>query len=106
MKTLHYIFARRLIAVSSLAVGCFGCHEPNYRAEVTSNGQGSMELHRVPKDPAETSTPVPSHASGARPVAAPGASIDRRIEELEAQVTRLNEEITKLKLEKAAGGSP
>lgn len=65
-----------------------GCQEPNYRTEVTGNGQGGVDIHRVPKDPSETTaqpTPEPSKSS-----------LEQRVEVLEATVLRQQEEIATL----------
>jgi hypothetical protein len=65
-----------------------GCQEPNYRTEVTGNGEGGVDIHRVPKDPSETTaqpTPEPSKSS-----------LEQRVEVLEATVLRQQEEIATL----------
>jgi hypothetical protein len=65
-----------------------GCQEPSYRTEVTGNGEGGVNIHRVPKDPSET-TP--------QRVAEPtNSSIEQRVEVLEATVLRQQEEIATL----------
>jgi hypothetical protein len=97
-----------VILASAIALGCPGCHEPDYRNEVVSDAQGRVQVHRVAKDAADSAAPdsaahAPVRTSGAAPAVSPGESIDRRIETLQSQVDRLNEEITKLKLQKAAG---
>ena len=77
-----------------------GCVEPNYRADVRPTGQGGVEVHRIPKDdPAPASVAPPSSPA---PAATPTPqAVDERIEELEKQVRAQNEEIQKLKQEKA-----
>lgn len=93
-----------MILVSCLALGfATGCHEPNYRNEVTTDSEGHVEVHHVPKD---VSSSPPSDAPGSAPSAAipsPGDPLDKRIEALEAQARQLNEEIAKLKLQKETG---
>ena len=81
----------RAIRLVALLVPIFiagGCQEPNYRTEVTGNGQGGVDIHRVPKDPSETTaqpTPEPSKSS-----------LEQRVEVLEATVLRQQEEIATL----------
>jgi len=65
-----------------------GCQEPNYRTEVTGNGQGGVDIHRVPKDPSET-TAQPT-------LGAAKSSLEQRVEVLEATVLRQQEEIATL----------
>ena len=74
-----------------------GCQEPNYRTEVTGNGEGGVEIHRVPKDPSETAaTPAPSAGKSA---------LEQRVGVLEATVLRQQEEIATLRRELSARNS-
>jgi hypothetical protein len=68
-----------------------GCQEPNYRTEVTGNGEGGVEIHRVPKDPSETAV-QPAPEMGKSP-------LEQRVEVLEATVLRQQEEIVTLRRE-------
>lgn len=76
-----------------------GCREPDYRTEVTGNGEGGVEVHRVPKDPSE----MPAQQS---PTSASNSAIERRIEVLEATVLRQQEEIAALRRELSGKGAP
>jgi hypothetical protein len=77
-----------LLAVIAMA----GCYEPPYRTEVVGNGQGGIELHRVPKDPA---LPVP-----AKPVDESAQQTIRRqqeeIERLKSLLRQRDDEIIRM----------
>lgn len=95
-------FAFRLRALSStlpvLMFFAVGCQEPNDRTEVTGNGEGGVVIHRVPKDPSETSSqPAP---------AATRSPLEQRVEVLEATVLRQQDEIASLRRELGARNSP
>lgn len=77
---------RTLIPMLLLTI--LGCQDPGYRTEVTGNGQGGVEIHRVPKDPSETAA-QPVHES----------QLEQRIEVLEATVLRQQQEIATLQRE-------
>lgn len=85
-----------------LPLSCFvlsffapGCHEPaDYRTEVVGNGEGGVEVHRVPKDPSEMS--APQQASLPAETKSP---LEQRVEVLEATVLRQQEEIATLRRE-------
>jgi hypothetical protein len=69
-----------------------GCHEPDYRTDVTGNGEGGVEIHRVPKDPSETvAQPAPAVQAETK------TPLEQRIEVLEATVLRQQEEIATLR---------
>ena len=67
-----------------------GCQEPkDYRTEVVGNGEGGVEIHRVPKDPSEVKS------TDSTPTANKSA-LDQRVEVLEATVLRQQQEIADL----------
>ena len=76
-----------------------GCREPDYRTEVTGNGEGGVEIHRVPKDPSEMS------AQQQTPPPATKSPLEQRVEVLEATVLRQQEEIANLRRELSARNS-
>lgn len=82
-----------LVAVAVLAVFIgAGCHEPDYRTEVTGNGEGGVNIQRVPKDPSE----ITAQQS---PPPATKSPLEQRVEVLEATVLRQQEEIATLRRE-------
>jgi hypothetical protein len=101
---LFFNSRRALLPCCMALVGCAGCVEPNYRNEVSTNSQGAVEVHRVEKD--ELATP-PAHPAPDSPQSTPAltttGSIDDRIAALQAQIDKLDAEITRLKLQKATG---
>jgi outer membrane murein-binding lipoprotein Lpp len=94
----------RLIFSSAVAfMLCTGCSEPNYRNDVTTNGQGQVEVHRMPKDSQpQMAAPAPQQAVTPAPAAPSGQTIDQQIADLESQVRALNARIDRLKLQKQA----
>ena len=73
-----------------LPIILLGCQEPkDYRTEVVGNGEGGVEIHRVPKDPSEVtstdSTPTANRSA-----------LEQRVEVLEATVLRQQQEIAEL----------
>jgi hypothetical protein len=81
-------FPRSAILLSLATTGCY--EPPNYRYQVTSSGQGNVQVSTVPKDPtAEQPTPT----------AAVSAQVEQqqRIDALEAQVRALSAENAQLK---------
>lgn len=69
-----------------------GCHEPpDYRTEVVGNGEGGVEVHRVPKDPSEMNAQQEQS-----PPSATKSPLEQRVEVLEATVLRQQEEIATL----------
>ena len=77
----------------AIVVLAIGCHEPDYTNEVVGNGQGGVEIRRIPKD---------SPTSDANSL---DATIDQRIDTLEEKVRQMNAEIARLKRMKAAGAA-
>ena len=75
-RELLYLF----ISLGALSAGC---QEPRYRTEVTGNGEGGVEIHRVPADPQPTAPAVPAPARS-------------RIDALEAQVRQQQQYIEAL----------
>ncbi len=98
--------SKRMCLVCACACALAGCVEPSYRNEVVEDGEGHVKVTHVEK-PAAPSHPSPlisgTTTSNASSVPA-GATVDQRIDALEEQSRQLNEEITKLKLQRAAEG--
>jgi hypothetical protein len=103
MKRLSYGRSLALMPVI-VAGGLIGCVEPNYRNEVTSDGQAHVKVEHVAKDPVPVRavSAAPTTSDGATSVVPQTGTVDQRIDALEEQSRRLNEEITKLKLQRAA----
>jgi hypothetical protein len=75
-----------------VVIAAAGCYEPPYRTEVVGNGQGGVEIHRVPKDPAETRAAAPVDASAQETI----ERQQKEIEELKALLRQRNDEIMRL----------
>lgn len=87
----------------AIALWAVGCAEPDYRMEVTGNGQGGVETRRVAKDPVPA--PQPDATARALPPVRKDLPIERQIEQLEEQKRQIDLQITRLKLQAEAAKS-
>jgi hypothetical protein len=69
------------------------CYEPPYRYDIRGNGQGGIDMQKVPKDPAPAPAPAPPPQA---PSPAPSRD-QQRIDELQQRVEQLSAENQKLK---------
>ncbi|HET6247513.1 MAG TPA: hypothetical protein VFE47_07450 [Tepidisphaeraceae bacterium] len=98
MATIKNRLSPLIFAAAACALFAFGCQEPNYRNEVSTNAQGAVEVHRVAKD-------APPHEPAANPTARTDPTTEQRLAALEAQVLELRAEVSRLnsgKLQKPA----
>ena len=75
-----------------LTIAAVGCYEPPYRMDVRGNGQGGVDVQRVPKDPAPPSPTKQSDESAQQTILRQQAEIER----LKALVSERDDEISRL----------
>ena len=90
----RFVLAGTCVAIGAIGIGCT---EPNYRTEVTSRGQGEVEVHHVPKDAPPSSLAEASPTDPTR---------QQRIERLEARKRQIDAELQTLKQEPATQKAP
>jgi hypothetical protein len=81
-----------------LAALAAGCQEPGYRTEVVGNGQGGVEIQRVPADAKPAAPPRPAPAQSR--VDALESQVGRQqqyIDALQRRIQQQDEELRKLK---------
>jgi hypothetical protein len=68
------------------------CYEPPYRYDIRGNGQGGIDIQKVPKE-----NPAPPAPAAPPPAPSPAVDQQQRINELESRVRDLSAENEKLK---------
>ena len=77
-----------------LLLAATSCQEPSYRTEVTPNGEGGVEVHRLPLSaPSDGAMKLSTGGNAART----NASVAEHIRALEAQRAAIDQQIAKLK---------
>jgi len=79
-----------VLAVSMLV----GCYEPPYRTEVVGNGQGGVDIKRVPRDPEPPKPADPQVESQRQTIARQQQEINdlkKQLREVDDQLKRMNQ---------------
>ena len=75
-----------------VAVAAVGCYEPPYRMDVRGNGEGGVDIQRVPKDPVPPAPAKQADETAQQTILRQQAEIDR----LKALVSERDDEISRL----------
>ena len=97
----------RLRLIVALAALASGCQEPGYRTEVTGNGQGGVQIQRVPAD-AQPAAPVKPTLAQSR-IAALESQVRQQqqyIEALQRRIQEQDEELHRLRPQPATTTAP